>query len=136
MSTQITGMRGVYAVATELSARGFIVSVTSREAKAVDLLISDSNGRSQFGVQVKAITKGGFWGVGSKPIPYSPSYVYVFVRFRDNRTPPATEFYVVPSEDAEKLRLSTGLKDKTDVNYAAVKNGDYLNNWTVFDLKR
>ena len=88
---QVTGMRGVYAVATELSARGFIVAVTSREAKGVDLLLSDDAGQIAFAVQVKAITQGSFWPVGGEPIPASPSYAFAFVRFFDDRAPPETE---------------------------------------------
>lgn len=131
-NTQITGMRGVYSVAAELSARGYIVSVTSREAKAVDLMISDQSGRTQFGIQVKAITQSDFWGVGDKPIPTSPSYFFVFVRFFDDRLPPETEYYIVPSEDAEEIRLSTQLKRKTDVRIAALRKGEYRDNWSVF----
>ena len=38
---QQSGMRGVYLVAAELVARGFIVSVTSRGAAGADLLVTD-----------------------------------------------------------------------------------------------
>ena len=37
--SQLSGMRGVYLVAAELVARGFIVSVTSRSAAGADLLV-------------------------------------------------------------------------------------------------
>ena len=37
----ITGMRGVYLVAAELSKRGFIASPTSRGAQGADLLVTD-----------------------------------------------------------------------------------------------
>jgi hypothetical protein len=38
---QMTGMRGVYLVAAELTRLGFIVSPTSRSARGADLLVTD-----------------------------------------------------------------------------------------------
>ena len=134
-NTQITGMRGVYAVAAELSAREFIVALTSREAKGVDLLLSDDAGQIAFAVQVKTITQGSFWPVGGRPIPASPSYAFVFVRFFDDRAPPETEFYIVPSEDAERIRLANKGEWKTDVKITALKKGNYRDNWNLFASK-
>lgn len=42
--SQITGMTGVYLVAAELSRRGYVATPTSRNAQAVDLLVSDTEG--------------------------------------------------------------------------------------------
>jgi hypothetical protein len=39
---QQTGMHGVFLVAAELAARGFVVSRTSRNAMGADLLVTDS----------------------------------------------------------------------------------------------
>lgn len=78
---QMTGMRGVYLVAAELSARGFIVSPTSRSARGADLLVTDQSCKRAWSVQVK--TNGivrPFWLVGEHAGDLvSDSHVYVFV---------------------------------------------------------
>ena len=50
---QMTGMRGVYLVAAELTRLGFIVSPTSRSAIGADLLVTDQKCRNTYSVQVK-----------------------------------------------------------------------------------
>src|SRR5439155_25614959 len=59
---QLTGMRGVYLVAPELSRRGFIASPTSRSAIGADILATDQACRRTYSVQVKTNAKTfGFW---------------------------------------------------------------------------
>jgi len=41
VNKQLTGMRGVYLVAAELSGRGFIASPTARSAREADILCTD-----------------------------------------------------------------------------------------------
>jgi hypothetical protein len=48
-----TSMQGVYLVAAELTYRGFIVSITSRNAFGADLLVTDQQCRQAWSVQVK-----------------------------------------------------------------------------------
>lgn len=50
---QLTGMRGVYLFASELSKLGFIVSPTSRSAIGADLLVTDQTCQKTYSVQVK-----------------------------------------------------------------------------------
>jgi hypothetical protein len=50
---QMTGMRGVYLVAAELTRLGFIVSPTSRSARGADLLVTDQECQKAWSVQVK-----------------------------------------------------------------------------------
>jgi hypothetical protein len=50
---QLTGMRGVYLVAAELSRLGFIASPTSRSAIGADILVTDQSCQNTFSVQVK-----------------------------------------------------------------------------------
>jgi len=52
---QLTGMTGVYLVAAELSKRGFIASPTSRSAQGADLLVTDTDCKRSFAVQVKTM---------------------------------------------------------------------------------
>ena len=74
---QITGMRGVYLVAAELSKRGFIVSPTSRGAQGADLLVTDQMWLRAFTVQVKTDRRGTFW-LGRRPRKWYPDPMYMY----------------------------------------------------------
>jgi len=94
---QLTGMRGVYLVAAELAARGFIASPTSRSAAGADLLVTDQEQQRAFSVDVKTNGKpASFWLVGARTEKLkSPTHVYVFVNLRKSGQ---HDFFVVPSE--------------------------------------
>ena len=95
---QITGMRGVYLVAAELSRIGFIVSPTSRSAQGADLLVTDQNCRRTFSVQVKTDSTGNAFFLVGKNVDkaISKSHIYVLVDTRKG------EYYVVPSKILSK----------------------------------
>lgn len=92
---QVTGMRGVYLVAAELSKLGFIVSPTSRSAAGADLLVTDQKCQQAWSVQVKTNKRpANFWLLGPHACHIkSDSHVYVFVNLGDR-----AEYLVVPSE--------------------------------------
>lgn len=101
---QMTGMRGVYLVAAELSRLGFIVSPTSRSAAGADLLVTDQECRMAWSVQVK--TNGRpvtFWLVNRHASRLvSDSHAYVFVNLRKEERP---EYIVASSAHvASKVR--------------------------------
>jgi hypothetical protein len=100
---QLTGMQAVFLVAAELSARGMIVTTTSRNAMGADLLVTDQACRKTWSVQVKANRKpAAFWLVGSKAREtVSASHIYVLVNLRS--ADGTHEFYVVPSRDVARL---------------------------------
>ena len=98
--SQMSGMRGVYLVAAELVARGFIVSVTSRSAAGADLLVTDDTCARAWSVQVKATIKptarshGNYWLLNREARHLrAASHVYVFISIRRD----GSQFYVVPS---------------------------------------
>lgn len=97
MKGQLTGMRGVYLAAAELSRLGFIASPTSRSALAADILVTDQACQRAFSVQVK--TNAGaatFWLVG-KHTPVSDTHVYVLVNLKSKGNVDEPEYFVVPS---------------------------------------
>lgn len=96
---QMTGMRGVYLVAAELSREGLIASPTSRSAIGADVLVTDHMCSRSFSVQVKTNAKTfGFWLVGTKAKEMqSPSHIYVFVNLRKKKDCEVIEYFVVPS---------------------------------------
>jgi hypothetical protein len=108
-----TGMTGVYFVAAELSARGYIVAVTSRNAPGIDIMATNEEGK-RFDIQVKTNRAGGtqsYWLLSEKAreAHYS-GLLYIFVNLKGLDKRP--DFYVVPSvKVAEKLAVfksSTG----------------------------
>jgi hypothetical protein len=94
---QLTGMRGVYLVAAELSKQGFIASPTSRSARGADILATDAECRRAFSIQVKtAAPVSSYWLLSehAKEVR-SDTHIYVFVSIKQDATPP--DFYIVPS---------------------------------------
>ena len=98
-NSQTMGMRGVYAVAAELSRNNFVASITSRSAAGVDILVTNNNRKKSFSVEVKTGKPRRSWLI--KEVFVSISHIYVFVTFNDKED--ETEFYVVPSIAAEKV---------------------------------
>jgi hypothetical protein len=108
---QMTGVRGVFLVAAELTRQGFIVSTTSRSAFGADLLITDQQCRKAWSVQVK--TNGNpakFWLLSAKAETIqSNSHAYVFVNLRGER--PAQYVAVLSKQVAREMKTverSTG----------------------------
>ncbi len=94
---QMTGMQGVYLVAAELTRLGFIVSITSRNARGADLLATDQAYRKTWSIQVKTSWRPvSNWPIGKHyKTEASDSHVYVFVNLRGESKP---DYYVVPSK--------------------------------------
>ena len=57
---QMTGMLGTYLAAAEVTHKGLIVSITSRNAKGADLLITDQAYKKTWSIQVENKSKGGW----------------------------------------------------------------------------
>lgn len=93
---QLTGMRGVYLVAAELSRLGFVASPTSRSARGSDILVTGQRYRRTFSVQVKTnATTFGFWLLNSQTREMvSPTHFYVFVNLLKDGD--EVEYFVVP----------------------------------------
>jgi len=97
MKGQLTGMRGVYLVAAELSRLGFIASPTSRSALAADILVTDQACQRSFSVQVKSNAEAAnFWLVGEHTV-VSSTHVYVFVNLHSKKGAVHPEYFIVPS---------------------------------------
>ena len=131
-SSHITGMRGVYLVAAELSKLGFVVSPTSRGAFGADLLVTDKLCKRAYSVQVKTNTRTfTYWLLNPKSKKLkSPTHIYVLVNLRKDGK--EIEYFVVPSKivakemDVDKRAKSTWYSLYEDI---AKK---YQDNWSVF----
>lgn len=113
-----TGVAGEYFVMAELTRRGYVASLTSKNTKAIDLLVSDKNGRQLAAVQVKACdnVQQHKWKMSnSVENNDSPNLYYVFVNMNGGAEP---SYYVVPSryvankvkQDYEKWLHTPGKK--------------------------
>ncbi len=112
--TYLTGTTSLYLTAAELAMRGFVVSVTARNAPGVDLQATSETMRT-IGIQVKGnhwdSPSQSFWLLSERAKHASdPSLFYVFVNLRPPGTRP--DFYVVPSgvvaSELEVDRRQTG----------------------------
>lgn len=127
---QLTGMRGVYLVAAELSRNGFIASPTSRSAQAADILATDVECKHTYSIQVKTkVTNASYWLVTkhAKTIR-AKSHVYVFVNIKDKGAP---EFFVIPAKVVAK-NVDT-YKSKNAVWYSIDEEfaEPFRDNWSV-----
>lgn len=134
---QLTGMRGVYLVAAELSRLEFIVSPTSRGAAGADLLVTDGECRKTFSVQVKMNARNGsFWLVSEKNLKaHSKTHIYVFVNVRRENGQDAYDYFVAPSAVVCKLAASHVRQNST---FCSVQRADLLKykaGWKLFSVK-
>ena len=125
----LTGMAGVYAVAAELSLRGFVVAVTSRNAPGVDLLAASPGLQKTVSLQVKANKPKGtqaYWLLGKRAqTDIAPSLFYVFVNLKDGGN--RAEFYIVPSAVVARGLVVEERPNSTWYSFA--RNERYRDRW-------
>lgn len=131
---QVTGMRGVYLVAAELSRLGLLASPTSRSAKGADILATTGDCTRAFSVQVKSNAKTfNFWLVG-KDIPVSQTHIYVFVNLRAKKGVEAVDFYVVPSTEVAKRVKHSKASTGSEWYLFFLKDAqEFKDNWKIFE---
>jgi hypothetical protein len=97
ISTTLTGVAGEYFVAAELSRRGYIASLTLKNTRGIDVLVSNEKASKQVGIQVKTnqIDKPE-WILNEKAEEFlAQNLFYVFVNLKSESEQP--DYYVVPS---------------------------------------
>jgi len=131
---QMTGMRGVYLAAAELSRLGFVVSPTSRSAAGADLLVTNHSCSRSFSVQVKTNARSfGFWLVGKKALDLKArSHIYVLINLRQKLKggPDEMEFFIVPSVTLANLIQSRPRARSTWYWLNKKSIGKYKDRWT------
>lgn len=114
------GVAGEYFVMAELTRRGYVASLTSKNTKAIDLLVSDKNGKQLAAIQVKTCDniKQQKWKMSSSVEKNDAANLYyVFVNMNDGAEP---SYYVVPSKYVA-YRVAQDYKDFLDT---PAKNGE------------
>ncbi len=134
---QQTGTRGVFLVAAELTAQGFIAVPTSRNAFGADLLVTDQGCLRAFSVQVKTNAgRSSFWLLNkhSKRLK-SPSHIYVLVNLCEGRDLPKPEYYVVPSKVVAKSMCVQRRPGSTWCSFDRSYAAKYKDKWGVFRVR-
>jgi len=130
---QLTGMAGVYFVAAQASLRGLIASPTSRGAMAADLLITDSDCKRAYSVQVKTnkVTFN-FWLMGKRCLDMvSSTLVYALVNLRKV----GRSIFIVPSRMvAKKIKVSEASASRKHTWYSLYRKEieGYRDAWHIF----
>lgn len=106
-----TGMAGTFAVAAELSRRGYDVALTLGNTPTIDLFCALPSGRP-FKVQVKSAAAANFVPIGKAWLEASPDEsLYLFVVLVSAPGTPF-RFFILPHPDATAL-YGTILKTKS-----------------------
>ena len=94
--TVLIGVAGEYYVAAELSRRGYIASLTSKNTKGIDMLVSNQKGDKSASIQIKTNSTGlRNWILNKKSEDeYNDKMFYVFVALKENDNP---MYFVVKS---------------------------------------
>jgi hypothetical protein len=131
---QMTGMLGVYLVAAELTDKGLVVSITSRNARGADLLVTDQSYKNTWSIQVKTNRKAAKFWLLNKDYgeTVSKTHVYIFVNLRGKNRP---EYFIVPSKVVAKDGFTSTSKTGSiwyAYDTAKTKADAYRENWSVF----
>jgi hypothetical protein len=94
----LSGASGEYYAAAELSRRGFLATITNRNAERIDILAAKPSSGRALKIQVKTIQGDkAKWVLSDKSeAHHGPDFYYIFVRLGSILERPV--FHVVPSE--------------------------------------
>jgi hypothetical protein len=140
-----TGVSGEYFAAAELSRRGFICSVTLKNTRGTDILVSNQQSSKLVGVQVKTNRKSKKeWALDKKEEElYEDNLVYIFVNLKELNELP--EYYIVQSKivadqiknSHKKWLLQPGKKVQlhkdTPMRKFRDKNDEYKDRWEIIE---
>jgi hypothetical protein len=130
---QMTGMLGAYLAAAELTQRGLIVSMTSRNARGADLLVADQAYKQTWSVQVKTNRKPTTFWLLSKDYKQivSPTHLYLFINLRGDQRP---DYYVVPSRVVARTGTTTPERSGGAIFYSFWRKDaeKYQERWSLF----
>ena len=111
---QLTGMTGTFLVAAQLSLRGLVASTTSRGAAGADILVTDSECKIAYSIQVKTNSKSSkYWLLGNKkPSEGSKTHIFAFVNLIKGESDDILgEYYLVPSTVVQKIAVQAYADD-------------------------
>jgi hypothetical protein len=144
LSTTLSGIAGEYFVAAELSRRGYVASLTLRNTRGIDILVSTPDASRSVGIQVKTKQgRGAEWVLTDKVERLADNLVFVFVVLNDDQPP---DYYIVPRRDVAKYARdnhqrwldTTGREGRAHVDTPMRKfrdpDGKYRGRWDLLGL--
>jgi len=127
-----SALAGEYLVAGELSRRGYLVSITMGNAKAVDIFASTQ--KETIKIDVKASRNKTSWPIAKANEDLY--YVFVYLQPKDKlriesksgiSTPP--EYYIVPAKDIVRKNLIIPWESIPGIKYNSLK--EYRERWDL-----
>jgi hypothetical protein len=102
LSTTLSGIAGEYFVAAELSRRGYVASLTLRNTRGIDILVSNGDATKSVGIQVKTKQgRGADWMLNKKvETDVAQNLFFVFIVLNDLAAP---EYYIVPKDEVARF---------------------------------
>lgn len=142
----LSGVAGEYFVAAELSRRGYVASITLRNTRGTDIVVTNADASRTVTIQCKTSSRETkTWILTQKSEDFlSDTHFYVFVSLRGERERPA--YHIVPSKvvadtiksgHREFLKgLSKSGKPHKDsaIRKFSDKNDEYLEKWELLGL--
>jgi len=141
----MVGVTGEYFVAGELSRRGHIASITLRNTRGIDIIVSNKEGSKSATIQVKSSSgSSSSWILTNKSEDFfSNNHFYVFVNLADLGF--RSTFFIVPSVEVAKhiknghqqWLKEIGKKGKAHqdnpIRRFSDKDNKYLEAWDIID---
>jgi hypothetical protein len=136
LDLQLTGMAGEFLTAGKLFKRGYQVSITLGNAKAVDLFVYNPQKQKTFNVQVKTLRKQNCFLINKNSISHEHIYVFIVLNAFDK----PEDFYILLGEEilnnidhffGSSYRNRNAPSKMPAINYGPLKT--YKDNWSVFD---
>lgn len=142
----LTGVAGEYFVAAELSRRGYIASISLRNTRGIDILVTNQAASCSVTIQCKTSQIcSKIWMLTEKSEQFfAPNHYYVFVGLGAANKRPT--FHIVPSTTVAKVIaeghqqwLHTFRKDGRKHADSAMRNfkdpnDEYLDRWDLLGL--
>jgi hypothetical protein len=103
LSGTLAGIAGEYFIAAELSRRGYVASLTLRNTRGIDILVSNRDATASVGIQVKTSQRDRpTWLLNEKPEKdVAANLFYVFVRLAVGEATPG--YSIVPRGDVARF---------------------------------
>ena len=148
ISQTLSGVAGEYFVAAELSRRGFIASITLRNTRGVDILVSNADATKSVGVQVKTNQRANKEWLLNKKVEEggdetAKNLFFIFVNLNGVGAP---GYHVVPKADVSAFTRSghakwlntPGRKGQphrdTPMRTFVDPDGKYIDRWDLLGL--
>ena len=127
MNRNTSHLAGEFLVAGELSRRGYPVSITMGNAKAVDIH-ADTSERGTIKIDAKAGRAKGNWPIANSSVQEDLYYVFVYLQTENKiKTNVPPEYFVASGKEIKTL-IKTW-KTRQGIPYKTLNTGEYRERW-------